>query len=242
MAGPCAKVVLDFRDISDIVMTKIPNWSQGHKSMPRAFTEDEKVTIKGKLLDEGRKLFAARGLRKTSVEELATAAGISKGAFYLFYESKEALFMDVVEEAERHFRQEVMDAIDLPGASPSARLYTVLHRAFTLWKSIPILQFFTHADYEVLARRIPEATMQAHLHSDQVFITALIERCRNAGIPIQIPPQQLDGLLHALFFASLHEDDFGAGELTEAIELLLKLTVAYCLGEQYLGEHHEPSN
>jgi hypothetical protein len=69
------------------------------------------------------------------------------------------------------------------------------------------------------------------LQSDRRFIEELIARCRQAGIPIQIEPEQLDGLLHALFFASLHEDDFGSGQLSDAIETLLKLTVAYALGE-----------
>jgi AcrR family transcriptional regulator len=199
--------------------------------MPRAFSEQEKRTISERLLAEGSKQFATYGLRKTSVEELATAAGISKGAFYLFYESKEALFMEVVEAAERNFRQEVLATVDLPGTSSQERLFTVLHKAFTLWKTIPILQFFTHTDYEALARRVPAATLQAHLDSDQEFVTTLIERCQSAGISVQVQPEQFAGLLHTLFFASLHEDDLGAGELTEAIHLLLRLTAAYCLGE-----------
>lgn len=198
--------------------------------MPRAFTEQERRTIQSRLLEQGRAQFAAFGLRKARVEELAAAAGISKGAFYLFYESKEALFMDVVEEAERAFRQEVLATVDQPGASPQARLFTVLHRAFTMWKTIPTLQLFAHGDYEILARRVPPETLQAHLHSDRAFTEELVARCQAAGIPIQAQPAQIDGLLHALFFASLHENDFGGGELTESIELLLQLTAAYCLG------------
>ena len=199
--------------------------------MPRAFTEQERSTIQSRLLEQGRTQFAAHGLRKVRVEELAAAAGISKGAFYLFYDSKEALFMDIVEEAERAFRQEVLAVVNEPGASPHARLFAVLHRAFTLWKTIPILQLFAHGDYEILARRVPVETLQAHLHSDRGFTQELVAACRAAGIPIHARPEQIDGLLHALFFASLHENDFGGGELTAALELLLHLTAAYCLGD-----------
>ena len=45
--------------------------------------------------------------------------GISKGAFYLFYESKEALFMEVVEMVEKRFRQEMLAAVDLRGQRPA---------------------------------------------------------------------------------------------------------------------------
>jgi AcrR family transcriptional regulator len=199
--------------------------------MPKAFSEQEKKIIRRRLLEEGHKLFATFGLRKSSVEALATAAGISKGAFYLFYESKEALFMDVVEDAELRFREEVLATVDLPGPSPQARLFAVLHKAFTMWKTIPVLQLFSRADYEVLARRIPVETLHAHLQSDREFIETLITHCHNAGIPVTVLPQELDGLLHALFFASLHEDDLGSGELAHAIEVLLKVTATYCLGE-----------
>ena len=68
--------------------------------MPRAFTDTERSAIRERLLAAGQDLFARRGIRATTVEQLARAAGISKGAFYLFYPSKEALFFAIVEEVE----------------------------------------------------------------------------------------------------------------------------------------------
>jgi AcrR family transcriptional regulator len=79
--------------------------------MPKAFSEREKELITARLLEEGHKLFATYGLKKTNVEEIAAAAGVSKGAFYLFYDSKEAFFMDVVEQVERRYRQEILAEI-----------------------------------------------------------------------------------------------------------------------------------
>jgi len=137
--------------------------------MPKAFTPQEKEWIGKRLLEQGYKQFSAYGLKKTNVEELAEAAGISKGAFYLFYESKEALFMDVAELAEKRFRQEILAAIDLPGPSPRARLFAVLKKAFTLFETIPILRFFTSSDYDLLFRRIPAEKLQEHLANDRVF-------------------------------------------------------------------------
>lgn len=199
--------------------------------MPKAFSEHEKKIISEQLREAGRKHFATYGLRKTRVEELAAAVGISKGAFYRFYASKEALFMEIAEEAETHFRQEVLATVDLPGPSPRARLFAVLYKAFTLWKTIPVLQILTRGEYDALARRIPAETLQAHLMNDREFIEQLITRCRDAGIPVQASADQIDGLLHAIFFTSLHEDDLGPDSLTGAMNLLLELVAAYCLGE-----------
>ena len=59
--------------------------------MPRPFTTAETEAIHPLLLDAGAASFARAGIRRTTVEDLARAAGISKGAFYRFFESKEAL-------------------------------------------------------------------------------------------------------------------------------------------------------
>jgi AcrR family transcriptional regulator len=199
--------------------------------MPKGFTEHEKAMIRERLLEQGYKQFSAYGLRKTNIEELAEGAGISKGAFYIFYESKEALFMDVVELAEGRFRQEILASVDLPGPSPRRRLFVVLKMAFTLWKKIPLLRFFTSSDYDLILRRVPAKKIQEHLASDLLFIEELIARCRSAGIPIQAGAEQISGLLIAILLNSLHEDDFGPNNFTSTIDLLIELAAAYCLGE-----------
>ena len=68
--------------------------------MSRAFNEEEKEAIRKKLITEGRVLFERYGLKKTNVAEIADAAGIAKGSFYNFYNSKEELFIDVLDGFE----------------------------------------------------------------------------------------------------------------------------------------------
>lgn len=199
--------------------------------MPKAFSKHEKQVIVARLLDQGSKHFVAYGLKKTSVQELAASAGISKGAFYNFFESKEALFMDVVEEAEKDFRRQVLEVIDLPSPSPRGRLIAVFRKAFTIWKTVPIMRLFTHGDYEILSRRVPPDKIREHFAADRQFIDELIARCQKAGIPIQAPADQIRRLLFALFFTSMHEDDFGSGNFTGTVDLLLELMAAFCLGE-----------
>jgi AcrR family transcriptional regulator len=199
--------------------------------MPKAFTEHERSVIGKRLLHQGYKHFSAYGLAKTNVEELAKAAGISKGAFYIFYESKEALFMDVIEEAELRVRRELLAVIDLPGPSPRARLFAVLKKAFDLFEAIPILQFFSGGDYDLLFRRIPAEKLKEHLASDRLFLEELIARCRNAGIPIRVQPEQITGLLYALVLVIMHQDDLLQSNFSGTIDLYLELVAAFCLGE-----------
>ena len=64
--------------------------------MPRAFTEDERQGIRERLMRAGRGSFLRYGLKKTTVQDLVQPVGIAKATFYLFFESKEELFVEVI--------------------------------------------------------------------------------------------------------------------------------------------------
>ncbi|MDD3186071.1 MAG: TetR/AcrR family transcriptional regulator [Anaerostipes sp.] len=80
--------------------------------MARGFSEREKETIKKSLQEACKQSWTQYGYKKTSVDELCKQVGISKGAFYLFFESKEALFCEVlcsVQEQICHSASEIIN-------------------------------------------------------------------------------------------------------------------------------------
>jgi hypothetical protein len=113
---------------------------------------------------------------------------------------------------------------------PQARLKQVFLTAFTIWKSVPLLRMVSQSDYGLLLEKMPPQKVQEHLQSDRDFIDVLIERCKEAGIPFTAETSQVAGLMNALFFVSLHEDDFGPQTFPGTIDLLLDLIAQYCVG------------
>jgi AcrR family transcriptional regulator len=59
------------------------------------------------LLAVARKQFGASGFGDTSIEELAAAAGVTKGAFYYHFTNKEAVFRAVYEQVKRDITDHV---------------------------------------------------------------------------------------------------------------------------------------
>jgi AcrR family transcriptional regulator len=55
-------------------------------------SEKEKIII-----ESGMKLFATKGYSSTSIQEISTDSGISKGAFYLHFKSKDELLLAILE-------------------------------------------------------------------------------------------------------------------------------------------------
>lgn len=78
--------------------------------MPRPFTADERDRIRAALLRAAREAGVHRGFRRLPVEELCRAAGISKGAFYLFFDSREQLFLELLQQTEQEVRTALAEA------------------------------------------------------------------------------------------------------------------------------------
>ncbi|MBN1459303.1 MAG: TetR/AcrR family transcriptional regulator [Armatimonadetes bacterium] len=71
-------------------------------------------------------VFAERGFEGASMSEIAKAAGVSKGALYLYFESKEDLILQAVAAWTEQFLQETQREVPdhLP---PEQRLRSVVH-------------------------------------------------------------------------------------------------------------------
>ena len=59
------------------------------------------------LLQAGRELFLAKGVAATSLDEITSRAGVSKGLFYLYFRSKD----DLLNALHEQFSTELADRI-----------------------------------------------------------------------------------------------------------------------------------
>lgn len=154
--------------------------------MPRAFREDERSRIEARLLETGRALFERQGLRKTNVAELAQAAGIGKGSFYLFYPTKEALFMAISErfelELKTAFTRE-LEQLRRSGASVRALLRRYFELHFEVFERHPFLALLTDtAELEALLRKVGPERFEAERAKDAAFFTQLVASWQAEGL------------------------------------------------------------
>ena len=92
-----------------------------HGDLPRA------------LVDAALKLAEEAGVEAVSVREAARRAGVSPGAPFRHFASREALMSAVAEEAQRRFRAEIARALaDAPADDPLAR-FRSLGLAYLRW-------------------------------------------------------------------------------------------------------------
>lgn len=189
--------------------------------LPRGFSEREKEGIRAALLEKGRSFLATYGVKKTSVEDLTGAVGISKGAFYLFYDSKEELFFEVLGRFEDDYHAGLLEAAVRPGASPRQQVREFLKKAFSVWRTEPLFARFGQEEYGQLVRKLPEEKVRAGLDKDRVFVGRLLGRWCDHGVVVDCEPELFLGLMRALFFVGLHEQDLGEDASAAVLDLLI---------------------
>jgi AcrR family transcriptional regulator len=73
----------------------------------RLSREERKARTRAQLLDAAGELFRRQGFAATSLEQVATEAGLTKGAVYAHFTSKVELFLSFVEAHDRRANLEV---------------------------------------------------------------------------------------------------------------------------------------
>ncbi|WP_296742294.1 TetR/AcrR family transcriptional regulator [Mesorhizobium sp.] len=92
--------------------------------MPRIIKHPE--LRREELLDHAQALFLTHGYDKASLNDVIAAAGFSKGAFYHYFPSKEALLEALAERFARQALAGVQTVLDDPDLDPLARLNALL--------------------------------------------------------------------------------------------------------------------
>lgn len=88
---------------------------------------------RARLLEAARAVFSERGLDRAKVEEITTRAQLSKGAFYLHFESKEEAFRQLLSGVISHLEQKVSESSQRqlafqPGPDAVAEYFEDCHR------------------------------------------------------------------------------------------------------------------
>ena len=118
------------------------------KSAAKASTRGRaKRTSKGKLVQAARNLMLAQGYPITSVDDIVKAAGVSKGSFYHYFDSKEELALTAMHEFLADGAALMMEGFFRDIADPRKRAIAFLKHvervAMQLWDHGCLLVMFS---------------------------------------------------------------------------------------------------
>jgi AcrR family transcriptional regulator len=158
------------------------------------------------LLEAARRVLQERGYGRATVDDIVSAAGVAKGTFYLYFESKEAL-LDALREEFSRIVDEKLEALRIPDDRAGWDAFT----ADLVRMSVDMA--FEHADLHDLLAHTPHAHGTEHagqhdLHpalNDARDVTrASLERIIRAGVDAGAYRADDPGVTAHLLFDLIH--------------------------------------
>jgi AcrR family transcriptional regulator len=85
------------------------------------------------LLEAATWVFARKGYRNAGVSDIIARAGVARGTFYLYFKSKEQIFLDIVEDFYRRTLQTLGAMGDVPDLQAAGDVRTLIAAGFRRW-------------------------------------------------------------------------------------------------------------
>ncbi|MED4402005.1 TetR/AcrR family transcriptional regulator [Metabacillus fastidiosus] len=177
--------------------------------MPK-FTEAEKEKIRLDMMHTAHQCFIAKGLKNTSIEEITSSVSIAKSSFYVFFESKEMLYLDLLvsegEEIERRVWPKVEQEKDVREA---IKIY-LREMSDALESSILTQRLITNLEeYTVVSRKIdPQYSLTKTLRSI-VPLMEFIKKNKELKTIVDEEIEVISGVIRACLAMVIHKKDLG---------------------------------
>lgn len=174
------------------------------KRPSRAVGDEAKEQRREEILAAAKATFAEKGYHATTIGDVATAAGVSYGSIYWYFDSKEALFhalMDHQEAALRaHIDRTVAEAdisVDGDGADGEAMFRSSVRATFEFFEADRDVVRLLFQDSLVLGDRF-DRHLAGIYEGFIADIETTIELAQQAGYVIEAPPRMIAFTVAAL--------------------------------------------
>lgn len=190
--------------------------------MPR-FNDREKEAIRNKIIETAMICFTTAGIRKTSFEDLTRPAGIPKSSFYIFFESKEALYLELLFAEVPKVWQRVQSAYE-QAETAAEKIEMLLRTSIEAVQETPLSQrLMTHPeDLQYLTNRLRPEDLVRQEQEARLPLIQLVTQGQEDSIFIDEKAEVIAGVLRSVTMLILHKDDIGK-EYPEVLELTIKL-------------------
>jgi len=175
----------------------------------RGFDQDEREVIREALLDAGEEYFLRVGPQKTTVQDLTDEAGIAKGSFYTFFDSKGELFLEVLVRMRDDLVETVIEAVeDVDDGQEGLRM---LFRTYVDWlEDHPVIQkLAADVDKGRFRRSLPAEELAAAERERNERLAAVVERWQaNGSLRDDVPPMAMVSLLEPVALLAVTNDEY----------------------------------
>jgi AcrR family transcriptional regulator len=147
--------------------------------------EREKQARRETIMESAREFFFTKGFNATTMDEIAHKAELSKGALYLYFASKEEIYVSVMNEGLSILFERTEEALtlDLPPDQMLRKLGEVHYRYYLDYPEYSRIFFFS--EHRNIAKQLPRELIQESMDKGKRFfqlIVGIIQKGIEQGI------------------------------------------------------------
>ena len=187
--------------------------------MATAFTSEEKEVIRKKLHKVAKECLQRYGVKKTTVDQMAALADISKGSFYNFYSSKEILFFAVLEEYQIDVMDRLTEQLDMEAKIDTNRLVQLLYDFYQDFRYSFMYTIFKNHEMELLVRKLPKEVITNHHLIDDRMVKKIVSRI---NIRENVSVEIVSALFRTIAMTILHIEEIGEKQFDTTLKLVIQ--------------------
>ena len=172
-------------------------------------TKEEALATRERLLDAAELVFSEKGVSRTSLSDIAEAAGASRGAIYWHFKNKADLFNAMMDRTtlpmEDSLQQIGHDAGQDPLVELQCAILDAMRKIATDERTRRVFEVATlKVEYvdELLA--VKERHLQCYVENSSQVQRSLEQAAVRRAMPLRLPPQVAAQGLHALMVGLIH--------------------------------------
>ena len=187
--------------------------------MATAFTTEEKEVIRKKLHKVAKECLQRYGIKKTTVDQMAAMADISKGSFYNFYSSKEMLFFAVLEEYQIDVMNRLTEQLGMETKIDTNRLVQLLYDFYQDFRYSFMYTIFKNHEMELLLRKLPKEAITNHHLIDDRMVKKIVSRI---NIRENVSVEIVSALFRTIAMTILHIEEIGEKQFDTTLKLVIQ--------------------
>ncbi|MFD1644455.1 TetR/AcrR family transcriptional regulator [Haloarchaeobius litoreus] len=191
--------------------------------MSGGFSDAERERIREGLVAEGRELFSRYGLSKTTLADLTDPVGIATSTFYQFFDSKEALYLEILEREGEELLPRMLAPFE-EHDDPENAIVGFLTALMDEIETNPLMRQLVIDSDELdrLREHHTEAELREEREQSLAYFLPYVEAWYEAGQVEGPSPETVANAIRSVSFLTLHQEDIGEDRYRETRDLVIR--------------------
>jgi len=185
--------------------------------MGRAYTEVEREELRIKIKEYGKKMFEKEEFKKFRIQNLTKEVGISLGGLYTFFENKEALYQEIINDEKNRIRLKISTWIENDNIGPKEYVISLANILYEKAKKNKLYESQQDGPYNLMSELVFDIG-ENNKKENVAFVQRLREIWEKQGNTLKISNEEILGILSILGAVSMKQDTID----TEVFEKLYK--------------------